>query len=127
MGKREITAAELLELVGEGAKVVHDKKPLEVVGIQDLTDQLKSIASASLAASQEREDTLIKAVNELTLALKSIKNIKGDKVDLSPINSLVEKMNVPIVDKPSYTCDVQRTAGGFRMLFSPVKGEELCH
>ena len=107
---RSISAAELLEIMGDGGTVERDNAPEMADVFKDVLSQLQSLIDTQRSQVEEQQALNRDALLQVASALS---NFKGGTVDVRPLERLLAKMTtVQDTPRPSYTFDVERNSRG---------------
>ena len=110
---RSISAAELLEIMGDGGTVERDNAPELADVFKDVLSQLQSLIDTQRNQVEEQQALNREALFQVANALN---NFKGGTVDVRPLERLLAKMTaVQDAPRPSYVFDVERNSRGLLM------------
>jgi len=123
MDNKIITPDELDNLHKSGAKITHEEKPTEILGLNLLVDQLSSIAKSNQIVAGKKSEQIKETLEYLaeTIALKKDIDMKPILVALSEIqkNTIIHE-KIP----HTYTFEIERDQRGFAKTITakPVTG-----
>ena len=107
---RSISAAELLEIMGDGGTVERDNAPELADVFKDVLSQLQSLIDTQRNQVEEQQALNREALLQVASALN---NFKGGAANMAPLERLLAKMTaVQNTPRPSYVFDVERNSRG---------------
>ena len=120
MGKRKISQAELLELVGEGATIHRQDRPATIERFDDLIVALEKIAAgnetlakADLARSQAQLEVLA-TIQGLVRRATNATKVHAAPTDLGPLKEVLLQIHeANDRELVAYKFDIQRGEGGY--------------
>ncbi|RMH12117.1 MAG: hypothetical protein D6698_15600 [Gammaproteobacteria bacterium] len=105
---KKIRAAQLTELEQSGAKVLREKRAIEVEGLSALAEEFRRIVEARAREEAERSEKILDALQKLVTV---VERKEVEVPDLRPILqelAALQKAHLVQREPPSYTFDIQR-------------------